>query len=277
MLQKLYTSPLRSYLRALGITRLVQLPQRLRNRQRAAKWRHHDGDTLAVSVAGVSLQCRVESEYEFMRSLGIEDDAHILEALIAHTPPGSIYWDVGANLGHYAAILAQVVGATGRVYAFEPEPRVRERLVANLALNDLENVTVIPVGLSDHVGTETFYTAADGAAGTHSLVAQDPQGEKTTIELDTGDAFVAAGNPCPNVVKIDIEGAELFAFRGMPEMLCNPALNTVLCEVHFAILERSGQPEAPTEIERLLHDAGLTDQVWIDGSHLLASRPRSHG
>jgi len=273
MLQALYTSPLRSYLRSLGVIKLLQLPQRLRNQERAAKWRKHVGDTLKVDVAGTSIQCWVQSEFEFCRALALADDAHILKALIRSSGPGAIYWDVGANLGHYAAILAQAVGADGRVYAFEPEPRVRERLAENLSLNHLENVTIVPVGLSDHAGTATFYVADDRVAGTHSLVAQDPDGALTTIELVTGDEFVRAGNPCPNVVKIDIEGAELSAIHGMAETLRNPTLTTVVCEVHFAILKNSGQGEAPTEIKRLLHEAGLTDQVWLDSSHLIARRP----
>jgi len=272
MLQALYTSPLRSFLRALGITRLLQLPQHLRARRRAAQWRQHSGDTVTVTVAGTSMEACVGSEFEFCRALALRDDEHILNALLSQCRPGAVYWDVGANLGHYAIVMANAVGRKGRVFAFEPEPRVRERLAENLALNGCTNVTVVPRGLSDHGGTATFYVASDQAAGTHSLVSQDPDGQLTTIELTTGDAFVGDGNPLPSVIKIDIEGAELAALRGMDALLHEPALIAVLCEVHFAILEASGQSHAPAQIQRLLQDAGFHDQAWIDASHLLACR-----
>lgn len=186
--------------------------------------------------------------------------------------PGAIYWDVGANLGHYAAILSIVVGREGQVFAFEPEPRVREKLRDCVDLNDGANVTVVPLGLSDISGQHDFYANANSSAGTHSLIAHNPDSEKITIELTTADEFVQEGNPCPNVIKVDVEGAELSVFRGMAETLKNPELHAVLCEVHFAILENSGQREAPAEIAHLLKQAGLSDQKWVDASHLLARR-----
>ena len=272
MLQVLYASRLRSWARALGITWLLQMPRRIRGRKLAARWDSHRGDTLAVDIAGVTVVCPASDKAEFLRAVYLAEDAQILETIAGACGTGAVYWDVGANLGHYAAILSKVVGAEGKVFAFEPEPRVRDQLHACVGLNGDANVTVVPLGLSDRTGRLDFFADTESASGTHSLIAHGPGSEKITVDVTTGDDFVASGNPCPTVMKIDVEGAELSVVRGMPETLKNPALAAVLCEVHFAVLERSGQGEAPAEIARLLRDAGLTDQRWVDASHLFARR-----
>ena len=64
-----------------------------------------------------------------------EEPSVKLLQMIAH--PGSIVFDVGANIGSYTLPLARTVGVTGMVYAFEPHPRVCKRLTANIALNNL--------------------------------------------------------------------------------------------------------------------------------------------
>lgn len=272
MLQALYASRLRSWARALGVTRLLQMPRNLRGKKLAAQWDRHEGDTLTVEVAGVKVVCPAKTKSEFLRAIYLGEDAKILEAIVSQSSPGTIYWDVGANLGHYAALLSIAVGSKGRVFAFEPEPRVRNQLHECIELNDGTNVTVVPLGLSDKSGPHDFYANTNSAAGTHSLIAQNPDAEKITVELTTADDFLLAGNPCPNVVKIDVEGAELSVLRGMSDTLRNPELKAVLCEVHFAVLESSGQREAPAEIARLLEQAGLSNQKWVDASHLLACR-----
>lgn len=273
MLQALYDSRLRSWARALGITRLLQLPRTLRGRARKARWQRHRGPTVTVEIAGIDLTCRADSEGEFLRALSLEEDRHILGALVEACGEGSVYWDVGSNLGHYAAILSKAVGATGHVVAFEPEPRVRDRLAENLALNAADNVTVVPLALGDSNGEQVFYADADPESGTHGLIAGHEGGESITVETATGDRFVETGGRAPNVVKIDVEGAEAAVIRGMAETLKNPSLAAVLVEVHFAVLEASGQGDAPAEIRRRLAGAGLSDQSWIDSSHLLACRP----
>lgn len=272
MLQALYTSPLRSRLRSLGITKFLRLPVQMRGYRRAKLWKRHIGDTVTVEVAGVSVKCWAREKSEFLRALSFQDDTHLLQALTAQCQPGSICWDVGANLGHYTLLFSQVVGREGRVFAFEPEPRVREQLMENLSLINAANVTVVPMGLSDRSGREIFFTAKDSASGTHSLISQRPDGESITIELLPADEYLRAGELCPNVVKIDVEGAELSVIKGMKNVLSNPSLKAVLCEVHFQILEESGQLSAPAEIMRRLRDAGLSNLCWIDSSHLLALR-----
>ncbi len=86
--------------------------------------------------------------------------------------------------------------------------------------------------------------------------------------------LVAEGDvPQPNVVKIDVDGAEEEVIDGLGDVLANTHCKAVFCEIHFAILAKAGWADAPSRIKEKLSAAGLTDQRWLDASHLLAVRP----
>jgi FkbM family methyltransferase len=72
--------------------------------------------------------------------------------------PGGVVLDVGANVGWDTLTMASLVGPSGRVVAFEPNPNVRDRLVANIARNSLAQVTVLPLALADRAGSVHFHT-----------------------------------------------------------------------------------------------------------------------
>ena len=80
------------------------------------------------------------------------------------------------------------------------------------------------------------------------------------------------GVQVPRFAKVDVEGHELQALRGMAGVLSDPGFRCVLVEVHFSLLEEAGQSSAPGAIQKLLHDCGLTRQQWISRSHLLAEK-----
>jgi hypothetical protein len=77
----------------------------------------------------------------------------------------------------------------------------------------------------------------------------------------------------PTFLKVDVEGSELDVFEGMTSALSSDGCRAVFCEVHFGLLAERGQPYASKEIAALLSRCGLTDQRWIDPSHLAAVRP----
>ena len=207
--------------------------------------------------------------------LAIRDDAHLIRALTSRCVVGAVVWDVGANIGLYSVPLAQAVGPEGVVIAFEPEPRSRQRMEQNLALNGVDTVTVKDFALGRQRSKGTFHIAAEGAAGTHSLIHQlgDSAGGKFEVEGYDGDTLVAKGEiPQPNLLKIDVEGAEEDVINGLKDVLAHTDCSAVLCEVHFAILAEAGRADAPSHIAARLAQAGLRDQRWLDASHLLAVR-----
>jgi FkbM family methyltransferase len=132
-----------------------------------------------------------------------------LDALLPRVPSDALVWDVGANVGIYAVLLASAA-RDGHVVAFEPVPASHERLTTNLAKNSVDNVTVNRLALSSSAGTATMAVHAD-AHGCDHIGAEDPDeaAELIEVETTTGDSYVeAAGLGDPDVVKVDIEGHE---------------------------------------------------------------------
>lgn len=121
---------------------------------------------------------------------------------------GGVFVDVGANVGYFTKLASELVGARGKVLAFEPMPAALRLLRMNTA--GLSNVTVYPVALSDRTGTATFYVRKKG--DTSSL---SPDGDATPVPVTVATLDEQlAGERRIDVMKIDVEGSELDVLRG---------------------------------------------------------------
>jgi FkbM family methyltransferase len=123
-------------------------------------------------------------------------------------------------------IAARTVGRSGRVIAFEPLPDNIVHLCRHVRINRLANVDVLAVACSDAVGITSFTTGSNGALGHISDVATvaagqgGPGGGMTTwVPTVDLDGFVARTGFRPNVIKIDVEGAERRVLDGASELL----------------------------------------------------------
>jgi FkbM family methyltransferase len=124
---------------------------------------------------------------------------------------GSVFFDVGANVGFYSLLAALRVGA-GRVYAFEPLPANIRFLRHHLEINHIRNVEVLEVAISDQPGTTAFASESTRAMG--KLEA----GGSLTVQVATLDQLIAEGRAAPPAcIKMDIEGGEFRALRGATE------------------------------------------------------------
>lgn len=134
-------------------------------------------------------------------------EAEELDLLLPMVPRDAQVWDVGANIGIYAVLLADAAG-DGHVDAFEPVPETHERLSGNVARNGLTNVTLHRVALSDKPGTVSMAVHAD-AHGCDTIGEAEPGALALEVDTMTGDDFLAASSHGePDVVKVDIEGHE---------------------------------------------------------------------
>ncbi|MGB9521355.1 MAG: FkbM family methyltransferase [Anaerolineales bacterium] len=138
--------------------------------------------------------------------------------------PAMIAYDVGANVGYISLMFAHLVWETGKVYAFEPYPQNLERLRKNIALNKLsEQIQVIPSAVADRSGEMEFWIGPSddtgklsGSAGRTNFVYK----EHIYVPAISLDDFVfSQAYPAPNVIKMDIEGGEILALRGMQRLL----------------------------------------------------------
>jgi len=174
-------------------------------------------------------------------------DAQIYE-VIEHALPdsGGIVWDVGSHIGFHTLGFATLVGSNGRVIGFEPNPSNRQRLQQNIDRNpDLAaRIEILPCCLSDQNGHYLFALSHDIDSGTSSMSflagtdpAMDPatsaNWERQVVPARTADALIRDGLPRPDVIKIDVEGAELLVLRGAAETIKREG-PTVIVETHSA-------------------------------------------
>lgn len=130
-----------------------------------------------------------------------------------HLAPGGVVYDVGANVGFYTLVAASVVGPGGRVVAFEPLPENLRYLRGHLRINGLKQVTVYDGALTDIDGVVRFKRGKSRAMG-HIADEGFPVRAMRLDRLVSGDAL-----PPPDVIKIDVEGAEAAVLRGAREVL----------------------------------------------------------
>jgi len=181
---------------------------------------------------------RINLGGSYLRYLKGDAEPEVQEALAELLKPGQTVYDVGANIGFFTILCSRLVGPQGRVYAFEPIPQNLATLRHNVALNGLHNVTIIEQALSSSTGTAEMFVSPWSAF--HSLnvegaTKQDdhgPQVGEITVQTVTLDEFVRGeGVRAPDLVKIDVEGAELIVLAGMGETL-RSVKPLLLCELH---------------------------------------------
>src|SRR5688500_9658786 len=113
-------------------------------------------DRLSEEVGGARYGCDLRNVIAREACLTGRTAPAETAALRASLPAGGTFVDVGANWGYFTLVAAHAVGASGRVVALEPDPRVHAELAANLARNGIRNVTALAVAASDRAGEATL-------------------------------------------------------------------------------------------------------------------------
>jgi FkbM family methyltransferase len=123
--------------------------------------------------------------------------------------PGMVCWDVGANVGFYTLLFAQLVGPEGTVFAFEPLRRNVELLRQHVEMNRYQNVRITSCALGDVDGEAGFDPGPDASMG--HVTAAGP----VKVSCLRADTLLAANKVrTPDLIKIDVEGAEADVLRG---------------------------------------------------------------
>lgn len=171
-------------------------------------------------------------------------DIGLIRTLDALVDPGDVVVDVGANYGHFATAAACRVGPSGRVYAFEPNPRALARLRVNADLNRLAWIETRAAALGATPGRATLSAPRiNSGEATLGRSAYDPSGvEEIEVAVLRGDDALAGVRP--RFVKIDVEGFETEAVAGLAGVL-RAARPLVVTEIVRRHLENAGtSPEA---------------------------------
>ncbi len=180
------------------------------------------------SIGPFEIRARTDRSYWLRSPI---NDGWFFGGLRSFIRPGDVVYDVGAHIGIYTRFFATVCGAS-RVFAFEPATPNRVILQRNVELGKItDRTTVLPFAVADKDGDEDFQL--DRAHSQSGALYRIRDGEASFAELRYGmrsatqvvpvcrlDTLISKGVILPpNVMKIDIEGAEGLALRGAEETL----------------------------------------------------------
>ncbi len=162
-------------------------------------------------------------------------EPHVRRAVAERFREGQTFVDVGANVGCISFLAARIAGAAGSVIAVEPYPENLQRLYAGISLNGLSNVRVVPLAASDR---RTTFSLTGGSSNAYLVDSQDYASNAVYAQSVVLDE-VLAGEPAIHMIKMDIEGHEPFALRGLARTIAahDPIL---LTEFNPRCLSRTG-------------------------------------
>jgi FkbM family methyltransferase len=148
---------------------------------------------------------------------------------------GQVLFDIGANVGYYTILGSRLVGSQGAVIAFEPVVRNLIYLYKHVLLNRANNVTIVPAACSDTLSLVAFSSGVNYAMG-HLADEKDrwtkgTKADVTLVPTVTVDVVVQQLGVAPDVIKIDVEGAEFLALKGAQATLL-AARPTIFLSVH---------------------------------------------
>jgi FkbM family methyltransferase len=201
-----------------------------------------------VTIDAHTVLCRVLGKYKFFadsRDVGLSP--HLMldgywemwctEFMLRRIRPGQTVWDVGANLGYYAVLMADLVGPQGRVVALEPNPRLALLCERSLALNGFWHTATVRRAAATDRGDATlrFRAPITDPKNGHLLFgsAPPPADEQDDDTLEVAVRTVRlddlAEGPV-DFIKVDVEGAEDRVWAGMQGVLDRSPDITVLME-----------------------------------------------
>ncbi|MEP4987089.1 MAG: FkbM family methyltransferase [Paracoccaceae bacterium] len=168
----------------------------------------------------------------------------------AFVKKGNHVLDVGANYGHFALSAASIVGETGRVDAFEPNPVVYSRLVQHISLNDLSHVTPHNLGAADQEMTlELNVPRVNSGEGTFGKSEYE---DKDVISCQVRRLDDVMRGSRIDFIKIDVEGFEVNALKGAQEII-EQQRPIILTEIVNSHLENAGS--STTELHQFFRKA----------------------
>lgn len=173
--------------------------------------------------------------------------------------PGMKILECGANIGYYAMLEARLIGKEGKIFAVEPSPKNIAWLKRNIAVNNYENIEVIPGAFGAEKGTAPFYV--DIRSNLSSFVKRDDLTEFEVVDVPmmTIDDFVQDGKTL-DLIRMDVEGYETEILKGGEKtLMTDRAPKYFFIEVHCELLKKRGS--GGFEIAKYLRQFGYEVDV----------------
>ena len=213
--------------------------------------------TQVVTHQGLEMRFSVPNQLNHFRVTTFATKEPETLEWIDQLPENSLVWDIGANVGLYTVYAA--LRRKSRVVAFEPSVFNLELLTRNLYLNHLQDtVTLLPIALSDQMGSNTLRMSSTEWGGALSTFGKDIGWDGQPIReifafptygLSLDQAVEVLGLEYPAYIKMDVDGIEHFLLQGGPEVL--KRIKGILIEINGDFAEQAGLAN------KLLEDSGL--------------------
>jgi FkbM family methyltransferase len=219
-------------------------------------------DVAYVAVGGieVALDTADQSVSSNIIEAG-EWEPQVVHVLRKYLQPGSVFVDIGANVGWHTAVGSSIVGPTGRVYAIEPNPDNARLIAHTIQRNGLANVELLPFALSERTGFAAFRSAIGSNGG--FAWGLDPSFIDPAVTIVPTMRFDELDIARVDVIKMDVEGAEPMVMRGAVAMIERDH-PVIVFEFSCEMTQRVGGVE-PREHLRFFEDHGYTLSI-IDRS-----------
>ncbi|MFC1943356.1 FkbM family methyltransferase [Chloroflexota bacterium] len=182
---------------------------------------------LVPTASGVELSLFLYGDYE-------KDQTRVFHEVVKR---GMTVVDLGAHIGYYTLIAAELVGPEGKVFAFEPDPENFSLLQRNVDVSGYKNVALVQKAVSGKTGIAKLYL--DSESWGHSLSSTEISKESISVSVTSLDEFFSEEVRI-DIIKIDIEGAEGGAVEGMERILSKGDVKSIFLSSHLRELESEG-------------------------------------
>lgn len=234
-------------------------------------WKH-DGNFVVREIHGSEMVLDIRDEginrdlllYGTREKLSSERFINELREFATDVRRDITVLDVGANIGYFAFLEANVLDDRAEIYAFEPHPDNLKQLEMGIELNDYDTVHVEPYALGSEEGTVDLQVA--DVSNKHrmgGLPGLSADVDSITVDTSTVDGFLAEqaiDADDPVVIRIDVEGGEHAVFRGAEELLASDRPVLAFVELHRGLTE-----EMAEDILSALSEAGFSVRYVSDG------------
>ena len=217
------------------------------------------GEDVVVDTCGMKMKVFPPRTNRVGRALFKQGvwEPEVTGAFRALVKPGDTVFDIGGDAGYYTLLFAKSAGAKGKVIVFEPIPKAQERIMENVRMNGFTNVELIGLALGTKAGS--FILEKPFEDSRINMGKTEPEEGDIKVEVERYDVLAQARSlPVPDLVKIDVEGAEYEILQGM-EQLVNLHHPTFVIELHPHFLPQFGAKVSD-----------VTDWLTQRGYHLTA-------
>lgn len=188
----------------------------------------HDSELIALDLPRISMLAAPLKLYvhgpqdkfvsQTIRETGLWEP-YETSLLLEILSPGDVFVDVGANIGYFCVVAANLVGSAGQVIAFEPDPANYSLLKASIELNGFEERTLaFEAGLSNAESDGQLYLSTENF-GDHQIYSGEPERQSLPITLHHGADFLRSRIERLDLLKVDTQGAEYAVMEGLMPVL----------------------------------------------------------